>query len=264
MCARLRVRGYHLLGTLVTVDEAFNPQMVTRYNLYSAASITGQAAAGYSSGQALTLMEQMAGRKLPPAMGYEWTGMAYQEKQIGSQAILIFALALVLVYLVLAAQYESWTSPAAVILSVPLALLGTVLALVARSMDNNIYTQVGIVLLIALASKNAILIVEFAQESRSEGKGILDAALEAARLRFRPILMTSCSTLLGMVPLVVASGAGAAGRRALGTAVVGGLVATTVLVVFFAPVFYVVMQRLSEWRSDSQDPTPTADLEAHN
>jgi HAE1 family hydrophobic/amphiphilic exporter-1 len=188
--------------------------------------------------------------------------MAYQEKQVGSQAMLIFALALPLVYLVLAARYESWTSPAAVILSVPLALLGTVLALLARSMDNNIYTQVGIVLLTALASQNAILIVEFARESRSEGNGILDAALDAARLWFRPILMTACSTLLGMVLLVIASGVGAAGRRALGTAVFGGLVAATVLVMFFAPIFCVMMQRLSEWRSGSRDPTPTAELEA--
>ncbi|WP_089945176.1 efflux RND transporter permease subunit [Candidatus Entotheonella palauensis] len=248
------------LGSLVMVEESFGPQIVTRYNLYPSASITGQAAPGYSSGQALVLMEQMADRKLPAAMGYEWTGVAYQEKQVGSEAVLIFALAIVLVYLVLAAQYESWTSPAAIILAVPLALLGTVVALMMRSMDNNTYVQIGIVLLIALASKNAILIVEFARENRAAGQGILDAALEAARLRFRPILMTACSTLLGMVPLVIASGAGAAGRRALGTAVFGGLVAATVLVVFFAPILYAVMQRLSEWRGPVQESAPASEL----
>ena len=241
------------LGTLLTVEESFGPQIVTRYNLYPSASITGQAAPGYSSGEALTMMEQMVNQKLPPAMGFEWTGVAYQEKQVGSETMLIFALAILLVYLVLAAQYESWTSPTAIILAVPLALLGTVIALMMRSMDNNTYVQIGIVLLIALASKNAILIVEFARENRAAGKGIVEAALDAARLRFRPILMTACSTLLGMVPLVIASGAGATGRRALGTAVFGGLVAATVLVVFFAPLLYLVMQRLSEWRNPNQE-----------
>ncbi len=257
----VRTRGGEMvpLGTLVSVEESFGPQVVTRYNLYPAASITGRAAPGYSSGQALTMMEQMANQKLPTAMGYEWTGVAYQERQVGSETLIIFALAIVLVYLVLAAQYESWTSPAAIILAVPLALLGTVVALMMRSMDNNTYVQIGIVLLIALASKNAILIVEFARENRASGQGILDAALQAARLRFRPILMTACSTLLGMVPLVIASGAGAAGRRALGTAVFGGLLAATILVVFFAPLLYMVMQRLSEWRNPAQEIAPASE-----
>jgi HAE1 family hydrophobic/amphiphilic exporter-1 len=246
------------LGALVTVEESFGPQIVARYNLYPSASITGQAAPGYSSGEALTLMEQMLEQKLPTAMGYEWTGVAYQEKQVGSEAILILALAILLVYLVLAAQYESWTSPTAIILAVPLALLGTVTALMMRSMDNNTYVQIGIVLLIALASKNAILIVEFARDNRRAGQGIVEAALNAARLRFRPILMTAFSTLLGMVPLVIASGAGAA---ALGTAVFGGLVAATVLVVFFAPTLYVVMQRMSEWRAPSPSVAQTSKLE---
>jgi HAE1 family hydrophobic/amphiphilic exporter-1 len=198
----------------------------------------------------------MAETKLPSSMGYEWTGVSFQEKQVGSEAMLIFVLALVLVYLVLAAQYESWTSPAAVILAVPLALLGTVGALSMRGLDNNVYTQIGIVLLIALASKNAILIVEFAREERASGKGIRDAALSAASLRFRPILMTAFSTLLGFVPLVVAAGAGAASRQSLGTAVFGGLVTATVLVVFFAPVFYIVWQGLEEWIRGSRE-TPT-------
>ncbi|MFY9941854.1 MAG: multidrug efflux RND transporter permease subunit [Desulfobacterales bacterium] len=236
------------LGTLISVDQVLGPQTIQRYNLYPSASITGGAAPGFSSGQALDLMEQLADTKLPPSMGYEWTGMSYQERQVGSEAIVVFALAIVLVFLVLAAQYESWTSPTAVILVVPLAVLGTVVALIMRGMDNNVYTQIGIVLLIALASKNAILIVEFASEQRAKGLGIKEAAVEAAKLRFRPILMTSISSITGFMPLVVASGAGAASRQAIGLAVVGGMAAATIMSLLFTPVFYVVMQRLSEFR----------------
>jgi HAE1 family hydrophobic/amphiphilic exporter-1 len=234
------------IGTLVKVDRILGPQTIMRYNLYPAAAITGQASPGFSSGQALNLMEQLARAKLPPSMGYEWTGMSYQEKKVGSEAILVFGLAIILVFLVLAAQYESWTSPAAVIMVVPLAVLGTVLALVMRGFDNNVYTQIGIVLLIGLASKNAILIVEFASEQRAQGKSIPEAALEAARLRFRPILMTAISSIAGFMPLVIASGAGAASRQAIGTAVVGGMIAATIMSIIFTPVFYVVMQKLSE------------------
>jgi HAE1 family hydrophobic/amphiphilic exporter-1 len=236
------------LGTLVKVEKRLGPQIIPRYNMYSAATINGRAAEGYSSGQALNLMEEMASQKLTSAMGFDWTGMSFQEKRVGSQAIYVFGLAVFMVYLVLAAQYESWLLPAAVILVVPLALLGTVIAVAVRGMDNNIYTQIGIVLIIALASKNAILIVEFARELRSKGRSILDAAVEASRLRFRPILMTSFAFILGIWPLVNATGAGAAGRRSLGTAVFGGMLAATVLAVFFVPVFYVLMQRLSEFR----------------
>ena len=159
---------------------------------------------------------------------------------------MVFALAIVLVFLVLAAQYESWANPVAVILVVPLAVLGTVAALVMRGFDNNVYTQIGIVLLIGLASKNAILIVEFALTEREKGKGIIEAALDAAKLRFRPILMTAISSIAGFMPLVVAAGAGAASRQAIGTAVVGGMIAATVMSLIFTPVFYVVMQLLSE------------------
>ena len=235
------------LGTLANIRESLGPQIITRYNLYPSSSISGEAAAGFSSGQALKLMEQMADAKFPPGVGFEWTGMSYQEKKVGSQAIYVFALAVLLVYLVLAAQYESWTIPAAVILVVPLALLGTVAAVALRGMDNNIYTQIGIVLIIALASKNAILIVEFARELRAKGEGLIDSAVKASRLRFRPILMTSFAFILGIVPLVNARGAGAASRQALGTAVFGGMIAATVLAVFFVPVFYVVIQGFSEF-----------------
>jgi HAE1 family hydrophobic/amphiphilic exporter-1 len=233
------------IGTLVSVDQMLGPQTILRYNLYPAASITGEAAPGISSGQALNLMEQMADRSLPASMGYEWTGMSYQEKQVGSEALMVFALAIVLVFLVLAAQYESWSNPVAVILVVPLAVLGTVAALMMRGFDNNVYTQIGIVLLIGLASKNAILIVEFAMAEREKGKSILDAVADAARLRFRPILMTAISSIAGFMPLVIAAGAGAASRQAIGTAVVGGMIAATVMSLIFTPVFYVVMQKLS-------------------
>ena len=243
------------LGTLIKVDETLGPQTILRYNLYPAASITGSSAPGFSSGEALELMEQMAATKLPASMGFEWTGMSFQEKQVGSEAIMIFALAIILVFLVLAAQYESWSSPMAVILVVPLALLGTVIALMMREFDNNIYTQIGIVLIIGLASKNAILIVEMASEKRNEGLSILDSAVEASRLRFRAILMTAFSSILGFMPLVVAAGAGAASRQAIGTAVVGGMAAAVAMSLIFTPVFYVVMQKISEYRSTPDQAT---------
>jgi len=234
------------LGTLIRVDETLGPQTIFRYNLYPTASITGGAAPGFSSGEALNLMEQLANTKLPSSMGFEWTGMSYQEKQVGSEAIVIFALAIILVLLVLAAQYESWTLPIAVILVVPLSLLGTVVALMMREFDNNVYTQIGIVLIIGLASKNAILIVELAAEERAKGVPIFEAAIEAARRRFRAILMTAFSSVLGFLPLMVASGAGAASRQAIGTAVVGGMIAAIVLSLIFTPVFYTIMQSFSE------------------
>jgi HAE1 family hydrophobic/amphiphilic exporter-1 len=246
------------IGTLVRVDQILGPQTILRYNLYPSASITGEATPGFSSGQALNLMEQLADRTLPSSMGYEWTGMSFQEKKVGSEAIMVFALAIVLVFLVLAAQYESWSNPVAVILVVPLAVLGTVVALVMRGFDNNVYTQIGIVLLIGLASKNAILIVEFAMAERKKGKGIREAALDAARLRFRPILMTAISSIAGFMPLVVAAGAGAASRQAIGTGVVGGMVAATVMSLIFTPVFFVVMQRLSGFRKTKPEKKQTA------
>jgi HAE1 family hydrophobic/amphiphilic exporter-1 len=245
------------MGTLVSVDRTLGPQTIQRYNLYPSAAITGTAAPGFSSGQALSLMEQLADRKLPPSMGFEWTGMSYQEKQVGGEAIVVFALAIVLVFLVLAAQYESWTAPTAVILVVPLAVLGTILALQLRGLDNNVYTQIGIVLLIALASKNAILIVEFARTRRSEGEGIIESAISAARMRFRPILMTAISSIAGFFPLIIATGAGAASRQAIGTAVVGGMIAATVMSLIFTPVFFAVMQWLSEFLARLRGKQPT-------
>ena len=234
------------LQTLLTVEDAAGPQTVFRYNLYPSATITGAAAPGYSSGQAIAAMEDLSARSLPPTMGYEWSGVTYQQIQAGSQAPLIFALALVFVFLFLAAQYESWATPISVILAVPLAILGAMLATWLRAFDNNIYTQIGLVLLIGLASKSAIMIVEFAKQRREEGQSIIEAAVEASRLRFRPILMTAFSAILGYIPLVLASGAGAASRRSLGTACFGGMLLATVLGVLLIPVLYVVVQSLAE------------------
>ncbi|HMK43438.1 MAG TPA: multidrug efflux RND transporter permease subunit [Dissulfurispiraceae bacterium] len=234
------------LGSFIDVRTVQGPELVTRYNLYPAAAIFGSAAPGFSSGQALSLMEKLADEKLPEGMSYEWTSTSYQEKKVGAQAYFIYALSIILVYLVLAALYESWTSPAAVILVVPMALVGVLLALIARGYDNNLFTQVGLVLMIALASKNAILIVEFARDLHRDGMPLVDAAVEATRRRFRPIVMTSFAFILGVVPLVVAFGAGSAGQRAIGTVVFGGMLSSTLLAIPFVPVFYVALEQLSE------------------
>jgi HAE1 family hydrophobic/amphiphilic exporter-1 len=242
------------LGTMLTVHTILSSELITRYNLYPAAAVFGAAAPGFSSGQALNLMEQVAENVLPMGMSFDWTATAFQEKAIGDTAYFIYALSLTLVFLVLAAQYESWTSPAAVILVVPMALVGVLLALMIRGFDNNLYTQVGLVLMIALAAKNAILIVEFARELRAEGMPIVDAAVEATRRRFRPIVMTSFAFILGIVPMATASGAGAASQQALGTVVVGGMLASTLIAIPFVPVFYITMQRLSERRAAKKAP----------
>ena len=221
------------LGSLLNVRRVLGSELITRYNLYPAATITGVPMPKFSSGEALSFMEQSAASTLRQGMDYEWTGLSYQEKLIGSQAYLIFALSITLVFLVLAAQYESWTDPAAVILTVPMALVGIVIALAVRRFPNDLYTQIGLVLMIALAAKNAILIVEFARELRAEGMSAADAAVEATRRRFRPILMTSIAFILGVVPLLTATGAGSASQQSLGTVVFGGMIASTLLAIPF-------------------------------
>ena len=236
------------LGALVTIHSVVGPALITLYNLYPSSTVIGLPAAGFSSGEAMSIMEQMASKVLPPGSGYEWTAMSYQEKVVGGQIYVVFALALVLVYLCLAGQYESWIAPLSVMLAVPLALLGPAIALGGLGLANNLYTQIGIVLLIALAAKNAILIVEVARERRLlEGEPILQAAVDAARTRFRPILMTSFAFILGVMPLVFARGAGAAARVSLGLSVSSGMIASTCLAVLFVPSFFVVFQRLEEW-----------------
>ena len=192
-------------------------------------------------------MERIANDNLPLNTGNDWTGLSYQEKLIGNQAYFIFALSITLVFLVLAAQYESWTDPAAVVLTVPMALLGVITALKIRGLPSDLYTQIGLVLMIALAAKNAILIVEFARELKAQGMATVDAAVEATRRRFRPIVMTSIAFILGVVPLMTASGAGAASQQSLGTVVFGGMLASTLVAIPFVSVFYIVMENFSEW-----------------
>ncbi|MGH6798370.1 MAG: efflux RND transporter permease subunit, partial [Roseiarcus sp.] len=244
------------IGTAVEVSQVTGPPLISLYNLYPTATVVGSPAPGFSSGQALDLMEQVGAQALPTGTGFDWTAMSYQEKAVGNQTYYIFGFAILLVYLVLAGQYESWILPFAVILAVPLALLGTVAGLNLEGADNNLYTQIGIILLIALGSKNGILIVEYARQQRAAGKPIVDAAVEAARLRFRPIVMTSFAFILGVLPLVLATGAGAAARRSIGIAVFSGMIASTCLVVVFVPSFYVVMQWLEERRKGKPAPQP--------
>jgi hydrophobe/amphiphile efflux-1 (HAE1) family protein len=248
------------LSTLVTVEPRTGPDTISHYNLYRSAEIAGDTARGASSGQAIAAMEALARQHLPPGMAYEWSGLAFQEIEAGSRAPFVFALSALFVFLVLAAQYESWLVPLAVILAVPLGVLGALGALWTRGLANDVYAQIGLALLIGLASKNAILIVEFAKARRERGEPIQQAAREAAHLRFRPILMTSFAFILGSLPLVVATGAGAASRNSIGTTVVGGMLAVTVLGVLLVPAFYVAVERLAEWRRPHQarEPAPTA------
>src|SRR5216684_1292366 len=235
------------IGALATLKQDQGPPLISLYNLYPSAAIVGSPAPGFSSGEAIALMDQIADQRLPPGTGFEWTAMSYQENVVGNQLLYVFALAILLVYLCLAGQYESWVLPLAVILAVPLALIGPAAALGAVGLANNLYTQIGLMLLIALGAKNAILIVEVAREARLiEGKPIAEAAVEAARTRFRPILMTSFAFILGVVPLVTATGAGANSRISLGLCVFSGMIASTCLAVLFVPSFFTVLQRLEE------------------
>jgi len=234
------------LSALIKVKQIRGVQTVKHYNIYRTAAIQGGAAPGYSSGQAIEAMERLADKVLPDDYGYEWTGVAYQEKKAGGQAPVIFGLALVFVFLFLAAQYESWTLPLIIMFAVPLAILGALFAQSLRGLVNDVYCQIGLVMLIGLASKNAILIVEFAKEKREQGASVVEAALEASRLRLRPILMTAFAFILGVVPLVVAKGAGAASRHSLGTAVFGGMIASTFLSLLLVPVLFVVIEKIRE------------------
>lgn len=231
------------IGTFLDVQDTAGPQAINRYNLYPSASITAQPTPGTSTGEAIGAMAALSDANLPAGFGYEWTGATYQQLQSGSAAIIAFALGILVVFLVLSAQYESWTTPISILLTIPLGILGALAGIYFRGYDINIYTQVGFILLIALVAKNAILIVEFAKQlSEEQGLSPKDAAIEAAKLRFRPILMTAFSFVAGTAPLVIAVGAGAMSRRSLGTAVFFGMIVATVVGVVFVPVFYFVIQ----------------------
>jgi hydrophobe/amphiphile efflux-1 (HAE1) family protein len=261
--SRLYVRnsagGMVPLSTLGSLTPTVGPETVPHYNNYASALINGAAAPGFSSGQAVTAMERAAATALPRDFAYEWTGITLQELKAGSIASVVFGLAIVFVFLILAAQYESWSMPFMVLLSVPLALFGALLALWLRSRQIDVYSQIGFVMLIGLAAKNAILIVEFAKRRREEGLDIVEAATEAARLRLRPILMTAFAFILGVVPLMLATGAGAASRQSIGTTVFGGMLAATILSLVCVPVFYAVIEQLRDRRA-SKHAAPAAPL----
>ena len=240
------------LGSFIDIVESTGPAIASQYNLYPTAAVLGAGAGNYSSGEVIDALEKLAKTNLPDSVTYEWTAMSYQEKLVGSTVVLVFALSILLVYLVLAAQYESWVAPIPVILAVPLALVGTVIALFFTGLANNIYVQIGLVLMIALASKNAILIVEVALEGKREGLSLVDAALKASHERFRPIVMTSIAFILGVVPLLTASGAGAAARVSIGITVFSGMIASTCLAVALVPIFFV---QIEGWFAKKENKT---------
>ncbi|MBW8752541.1 MAG: efflux RND transporter permease subunit, partial [Sphingomonadales bacterium] len=235
------------IGSVATFQDKTGPYRVVRYNLLPAVEIDGNVAPGYSSGQALTTMEKLADASLPAGYAHEWTGIAYQQASAGNTAGIVFGMAVLFVFLVLAAQYESLTLPLAIILIVPMCLFAAMVGVNLRGLDNNILTQIGLVVLIALAAKNAILVVEFAKQAEEErGMSPVEAAVHAARTRLRPILMTSFAFILGAVPLVLAEGAGAELRQALGTAVFFGMAGVTAFGLLFTPTFYVVCRMLAD------------------
>ncbi|MEL6768750.1 MAG: efflux RND transporter permease subunit, partial [Pseudomonadota bacterium] len=263
--ARLRTRSKSgdmaPIGAVATFEDRTGPWRVARYNLFNGAAIQGGTVPGVSTGQAIERLEAAAAETLPSGFGFEWTELALQEKLAAGNIGFLFAFAIVSVFLVLAAQYESWLLPLAVILIVPMCLLAAIEGVLFRGMDNNILTQIGLVVLVGLASKNAILIVEFARQAEDRGLSRVDAAVEAARLRLRPILMTALSFILGVVPLVIATGAGAEMRQALGTAVFAGMLGVTLFGLFFTPVFYVLtrwigatLRRVSGMEAEAAPP----------
>ncbi len=237
------------LSSVVSLETRAGPEFTSRFNEYRAVEITGSPAPGYSTAKAMDALEQVAKQVLPKGMGYDWNALSYQQKKASTQVspAAVFGFSLLVVFLILAAQYESWTLPFSVLLCTPIAVFGALLALWIRGFENNVYAQIGLVMLIGLSAKNAILIVEFARTQRMQGKSALDAALEGARIRLRPILMTAFAFIFGTVPLAIASGAGAVARKILGTAVIGGMLAATLLAIFIIPVTYYAMERLKDW-----------------
>jgi hydrophobic/amphiphilic exporter-1 (mainly G- bacteria), HAE1 family len=234
------------MSSLETNRRIFGPQYTNRFNVFRAGQVTGAAAPGYSSGQALDALEEVARTTLPPEISYDWSDLSYQERKASGNAGTLFGLSIVFVFLVLAALYESWTLPFSVLLSVPVAVVGALAGLLLRRFDFDVYAQIGVVMLIGLAAKNAILIVEFAKSRREHGSSLVEAALEGARIRLRPILMTSFAFIFGCLPLWIATGAGAASRRILGTVVISGMLTATFVAIFLIPMLFVVIERLGE------------------
>ncbi len=245
------------LGSVASFRDITGPYRVEHFNLYSAAAVQGSTKPGFSTGYGLEAMQKIAAENLPEGYSYQWTELAYQEKQAGNTAIFVFGAAVVFVFLLLAAQYESWGLPLAVVLIVPMCLLAAVSGLMLRGMDVNILGQIGFVVLIALAAKNAILIVEFARQNEEAGEDRFQAATEAARVRLRPILMTALAFILGVVPLVIATGAGSEMRQSLGTAVFFGMIGVTLFGLIFTPIFYVVVRKFAGAAKEQPQPRPT-------
>ena len=246
------------LENLVTIKQTTAPQVISHYNLFRSAEIDGSAAPGFSSGQALDAMAELSQKVLPQGFTFQWTGLSLEELSSGSTTLILFGLGTLVVYLTLSAQYESFVLPFIVLLAVPMALLGALTAQSLRGLENDVYCQIGLVMLVGLSSKNAILIVEFAEQLRHGGMPLFDAAVEAARIRLRPILMTSLAFILGVVPLVVASGAGEHGRHSVGTTVFGGMIVSTVLNLFFIPVLYLIIEGWREGGNTEPVAPPAA------
>jgi HAE1 family hydrophobic/amphiphilic exporter-1 len=232
------------LDNVVRISDTAGPQVINHFNLFRSAEIDGAAAPGYSSNQGLQAMEQLAKENMLQGMTYTWSGLALEEIEAQGKAIVIFGLGIIVVYLTLSAQYESFALPFIILLAVPMAVLGALELVSWRGMSNDVYVQIGLVMLIGLAAKNAILIVEFAEQLREHGRSIMEAAIEAAELRLRPILMTSIAFILGVLPLYFATGAGSLGRKSVGTAIVGGMIVSTILNLIFIPVLYVILSTL--------------------
>jgi multidrug efflux pump len=248
------------LSAVAQTSWTFGPSRLERYNGVPSMNIQGSAAPGRSSGDAIKAMEGILA-KLPPGIDYEWTGLSLQEQESGGQAPMLYGLSILVVFLLLAALYESWTIPISVILAIPLGVLGAVLATTLRGLNNDIYFQVGLLTTMGLAAKNAILIVEFAREAQAKGAGLIDATLEAVRIRLRPILMTSLAFMFGVMPLAISNGAGSGAQNAVGTGVIGGLIAAVALGLIFVPLFYVLVQQVFARRKRGAAPATVSTSE---